>query len=444
MKTIKTIIVAALAAMFSVAAFATAPTSATQFTPKLMNYQGYLADPSNGNPYADGIYQLECRLYRAATGGTAIWGGRYSVYVNKGYFNIMLGDSSATDLGYTYANTDIWRALWSDTGVTSSQRNDLWLGVTLLQGPTGATVSSPKEIMPRQQLLTAPYAFRAQASEYANQSYGNFAVNGNLTVSGSLSLPTSYSLQGITATSSNLKLAGTAYSTSNPTLYAYGSYMYLYPYYDLKIAPQAGNIDITVPSGKSLIVRNNSFTVNNATTTLNSSGQTDIYANNVVINSKTHLSGYATNNLRMESKSASAIVEGYSYAQLSSETGHVYLEPATNKSVIGMGTLTWAPPGKTTGSTYVPFQINSVEVTIPSGSSLVYYTLESNYNTSMWNYVMAGYYWRSGSQQGLSSAAVIQSDGGWKIYLRTPSNCSSATTYRVYYLRILKTVSAYN
>ena len=56
---IKTIC-ATIAAAFASAAFATAPTSATQFTPKLMNYQGYLANPSTGAAYADGIYQLEC------------------------------------------------------------------------------------------------------------------------------------------------------------------------------------------------------------------------------------------------------------------------------------------------------------------------------------------------------------------------------------------------
>ena len=238
---IKTIC-ATIAAAFASAAFATAPTSATQFTPKLMNYQGYLANPSTGAAYTDGIYQLECRLYRQASGGTAIWGGRYSVYVKGGYFNLMLGDTSATNLGYTYANNDLWRALWSDTAVAVASRNDLWLGVTPLQGPTGASISSPTEISPRQQLLAGPYAFRAQASEYANQSYSGFTVNGKLTVTGSLALPNSYSIPWMNvtsnATTTTVRIGGSsASSTANPSISNYARYLYNYSYYDMISPP---------------------------------------------------------------------------------------------------------------------------------------------------------------------------------------------------------------
>ena len=116
-----TFICAAIAATLTTAAFAAAPTSATQFTPKLMNYQGYLANPSTGAAYTDGIYELDVRLYRSQTGGTAIWGARYSVYVKGGYFNIMLGDSNASRIYSTTSNssyptyniTELRRALWN-------------------------------------------------------------------------------------------------------------------------------------------------------------------------------------------------------------------------------------------------------------------------------------------------------------------------------------------
>ena len=179
-------LVCGIAALFAVTTLADAPESATQFTPKLMNYQGYLADPSTGKPYVDGIYNLECRLYRVATDGAAIWGGEYSVYVKDGYFNIMLGDASAKDLeDCTYANTNLWCALWSDSSVTDEkERNNLWLGVTPLQNSKHNAITSPTEIKPRQQLLTAPYAFRAQSAEYANESPGDFTVNGDFKVNG--------------------------------------------------------------------------------------------------------------------------------------------------------------------------------------------------------------------------------------------------------------------
>ena len=212
-------LVCGIAALFAVTTLADAPESATQFTPKLMNYQGYLADPSTGKPYADGIYNLECRLYRVAVEGTAIWGGKYSVYVKDGYFNIMLGDSSAEELeGTTYASAELWRALWSDSSVAENERNDLWLGVTPLENSKNNTITTPTEIKPRQQLLTAPYAFRAQSAEYANESPGDFTVNGKLKVS-----------------------------------------------------------EIAVPSGQSLTINNN-LSVSNEVTTIQSSGNTSISA----------------------------------------------------------------------------------------------------------------------------------------------------------------------
>lgn len=272
---------AAIAAVFTATVLAAVPTSTTKFVPDKMNYQGYLANPSSGAAYMDGIYQLECRLYRTQSGGTAIWGGRYSVYVKDGYFNIMLGDSSAIDLGYTYANADLWRALWYDSA--ASEKNNLWLGVKPLQGPTGSTLTSPSEISPRQQLLAAPYAFRAHAAEYAEQSIGAFKVNGALTVTGSVTFPSAYTLPFVKVQSSpkQLTLGGTSNSATNPSVYNYASNMYNYAYYNMNFSTTSGNIKFTVPSGKSLQVANNSLAVTNANTTVKSSSTASIEASSI-------------------------------------------------------------------------------------------------------------------------------------------------------------------
>lgn len=197
MKNLGKTLICGIAALLAITAMADAPETAKQFTPKLMNYQGYLADPSTGKPYADGIYHLQCRLYRVAVEGTAIWGGEYAVYVNGGYFNIMLGDPSAQELedeNCTYSNTNLWRAIWSDASVADeNERNNLWLGVTPLENSKNNAIASPTEIKPRQQLLTAPYAFRAQSAEYANESPGDFTVNGKLKVS-EIAVPSGQSL----------------------------------------------------------------------------------------------------------------------------------------------------------------------------------------------------------------------------------------------------------
>lgn len=366
-KAIKTI-VCGVAAMFALTVTATAPSSATQFTPKLMNYQGYLADPSTGTVYYDGIYHIECRLYREASGGTAIWGGKYSVYVKDGYFNIMLGDSAAENLGYTYANVDIWRALWSDTSVTSSKRNDLWLGITVCENYRNGTIASPTEIAPRQQLLTAPYAFRAQSAEYANQSYGNFRVNGTLTAS-SLSLTGNNALDYITANATpSLMLGGTSIPQNPndlPYLYAYGRYMYIYPYNDMYITPQQGNITINIPSGKKLRVNNNNFEVSNAQTALASSGSTSVSAGST-------LTMTATSDVTVKSTGSSADVKV-------TAGRNVYLEPASGKNVYGSGKVQWGPDGKTTSyGVMSPFIVKTVNVTISSDNFWGNAVIDSN------------------------------------------------------------------
>ena len=165
---------------------AAVPSTATQNVPGKMNYQGYLRDPSTGNAYADGIYTLDCRIYSNDMGGTPLWGGRYSAYVKDGYFNIMLGDENATQnlddmSGITYTGAaNLWKALWGANS-TDCKR---FLGVTPLQDANHAVISSPTEIMPRQELLTAPFAFRAQSAQYASEAKENFTVGGNLTVNG--------------------------------------------------------------------------------------------------------------------------------------------------------------------------------------------------------------------------------------------------------------------
>ena len=441
MKNLGKSILCGIVAMFATTIMATAPSSATQFTPKLMNYQGYLANPSTGNPYADGIYRLECRLYRVATGGTAIWGGRYSVYVKNGYFNIMLGDSAGENLGYTYSNTDLWRAIWSDTAVSSAdQRNNLWLGVTPLENASGATISSPTEIKPRQQLLTAPYAFRAQSAEYANESYNNFTVNGTLTVTGSLSLPSSYTLGGITSSSSSLKLSGTGYSSSNPILYGYGSTMYLYPYNDLKIAPYAGNIEITVPSGKSLNVKNNSFSVSNASTSMYSSGNTSISAGGALSMSAT--GGNATISASGASTVSSTGIATFrstgSYAQLAANEGNVYVSPATNKILYCQGTQNWR--SSATGYYRQPFIIKNVSVTISSGKQYGSYTFTDNeYRYVIGGYTLFSFYSDPG---GVKECRVTKSSSSnqWTVNIITDQangSASGGTVYKVTLLGVL-------
>ncbi len=165
------------------------PASAMQYTPGMINYQGMLVTPGpQGGAYVDGSYTFDIRLYRELSGGTAVWGGTYTTYVKSGYFNIMLGGETGVALaGPTYAHNALWKALWPDPATPENLKNSLFLAITPYQDAYCQFIqpASRAELAPRQNLLAAPYAFRAQTAayaEYANQST-NFVVNGKLTAS---------------------------------------------------------------------------------------------------------------------------------------------------------------------------------------------------------------------------------------------------------------------
>ncbi|MBI2926731.1 MAG: tail fiber domain-containing protein [Verrucomicrobia bacterium] len=118
-----------------------------QSVPQLINYQGQLLDAS-GNPMPTGDYEIEVRLFPVETGGDALWGPQRfngqsgmglgpKIPVVGGRFNLILGpqDTSARDLaGVFAANQNVFLELKVGTG---------------------------NPISPRQQMLSAPFAFNA-------------------------------------------------------------------------------------------------------------------------------------------------------------------------------------------------------------------------------------------------------------------------------------------
>ncbi len=124
-----------------------------QTVPSGMTYQGRLTDASNA-PVPDGTgYEIEVRLWSAPTGGTLLWGTRYTgVPLKSGAFNLILGSGGTPIPGATHA--DLKLAFNTPT---------VHLGLTTTKTATGAAIPSPTEILPRQQIFTTPYAFRAEA-----------------------------------------------------------------------------------------------------------------------------------------------------------------------------------------------------------------------------------------------------------------------------------------
>lgn len=488
----KSVLLAALAAVATPAAtFASVPSSVTQNVPYQMNYQGYLADPSTGAPYADGVYTLECRIWKSASSTSAsdcLWGGKYSVYVKGGYFNIMLGDSAAvavtTSPSPTYGNAYLWKALWNDTSASPNVR---FLGVTPFQDKNGATISQPTEIRPRQQLLTAPFAFRAQAAQYADQAYSAFNVPGALTVGGTATFngaivakTGTQSFGPIETTSSTVKLGGsTTASSSLPSVYDVGNLLYFKSQGLMSFAPNAGNMEFTVPSGYKMYVKgsgsfvseavNNTIggtgatkitgtgassidlngtgtmqlkTTNSATLEAGSSYRAYVKGGGVTLqstsgdftlNAKTRMSASAANALELEST-------GGSVTLTSSDSIYLKGPESTSKwGVLGRGDIGWAKRGSTTQAGYM-VKHHKVTITIPAGTYAKSSDLSSLISQDyFWS--VSGWDWAGGSSNIPLTGCSIS---GCTLLISTQNSSSSARSFYVWITGINKSLCGDN
>jgi len=124
-----------------------AGTACAQGVPPLVNYQGRLSNP-DGTPLATADYQLTFNIYDSATNSTGlVWGPQVfdgqaeqghgpRIPVVQGYFNVMLGpvDTSNRSLADAFYATNRF---------------------------VEVTVSNHAPVLPRQQILSTPYAFQA-------------------------------------------------------------------------------------------------------------------------------------------------------------------------------------------------------------------------------------------------------------------------------------------
>jgi hypothetical protein len=99
--------------------------------PQTINYQGVLTDNS-GQVVADDNYALTFRLYDASSGGTTLWVESRIVPVEKGLFNIILGEVVPINLPFN---------------------NQYWLGITINTG---------FELEPRTKLTSAAYSLNTK------------------------------------------------------------------------------------------------------------------------------------------------------------------------------------------------------------------------------------------------------------------------------------------
>jgi hypothetical protein len=126
-----------------------------QSVPALINYQGQVQNP-NGTTPPTADYELSFRIYDAAQGGLLIWGPQVfdgttgpgkgpKIPMVQGYFNVMLGQVDTASRSILTAFGNATRFLEVQVGTNSP-------------------------VAPRQQLLSAPYAARAAAADFADNA----------------------------------------------------------------------------------------------------------------------------------------------------------------------------------------------------------------------------------------------------------------------------------
>ena len=102
--------------------------------PRLLSFQGILVLP-NGQPYSNGDYTLNFKLYYDSVGGLPAWEDAIPISTLSGVFSVILGERVSLD------NVDFTRQLWLE----------MW-----------TPGQNPQPFEPRQKLTSAPYSMYAQ------------------------------------------------------------------------------------------------------------------------------------------------------------------------------------------------------------------------------------------------------------------------------------------
>jgi hypothetical protein len=167
-------------------------------TPQFMTYQGYLTD-QNGSPLGTNgpqNYSVVFRLWNQPTGGAApVYGELQVVTVANGYFSVLLGQGTAYQNGGTTDPQPPLSTVFTNAG-------NLYVEMTVKGLASGADVT----ILPRLQLVSAPYAFlAANANALVNATSGAKVITSsgnNVSVSGAVTA-TSFTGNGSGLTSLN-------------------------------------------------------------------------------------------------------------------------------------------------------------------------------------------------------------------------------------------------
>lgn len=143
------------------AAFLTLAASLTAFaqTPSLMSYQGRVSDSAGTfiGTTTPVNRTVTFKFYTASTGGTPVYVEAQTVTISSGEFSVLLGNGTGVS-GFKGPGAP---ALTPYVTLPSVMTGNVYLGITVDDG-TGAVDA---EITPRQQIVSAAYAFRSKLAE---------------------------------------------------------------------------------------------------------------------------------------------------------------------------------------------------------------------------------------------------------------------------------------
>jgi microcystin-dependent protein len=134
-------------------------TAAVAAVPSLLSYQGRVSDAAGVLIGATSPVNrtVTFKFYSASTGGTPLYAEAQTVTISAGEFSVLLGNGTGVS-GFKGPSAP---ALTPYISLVSILSGNIYLGVTVDDGTTAAD----PEIAPRQQIVSAAYAYRAQVAE---------------------------------------------------------------------------------------------------------------------------------------------------------------------------------------------------------------------------------------------------------------------------------------
>lgn len=143
----------------------------------LLQYQGWLTDPSTGDPVTDGVYSMSFRLYDVESGGSPLWMEIKDVSVESGLFSTALGDTTPLDLGL-FDGQALWLGIKVDADAEATPRQQVLPVAYALSLVPGAVISGTSSVPVLQ--------VNNMGTGDALHVGGAVTVNGDLAVGGSL------------------------------------------------------------------------------------------------------------------------------------------------------------------------------------------------------------------------------------------------------------------